>query len=361
MNDIYQKIVDTLEHGTPVALATLMSRRGSSPGSLGAKMLVFGDGHTEGSIGGGCVEAEVWDAAKATLSDGLSRVLAFRLSAKDMAESGLICGGSIELLVEPLGPETLPLYRRIFELRRQGGRGLLATAVPTTDSPDRPAFKVLWLESGEITGQGADAAPVDSLAGYYKSLGPGATRAVAPEREAVADSSTPAASPAARILLESLAPQANLYIFGAGHLSMELAPIAKRVHFHVVVIDDRAFFADPERFPEADEVLALPFETAFEGLDIDENSFIVIVTRGHLHDGMVLEQAVRTPAAYIGMIGSRAKISAVYRDLESKGVRREQLDTVRAPIGLHIKARLPEEIAVSILAELILVRNERLG
>lgn len=356
MHDIYQKIVDTLESGTPVALATLMSRRGSSPGSLGAKMLVFADGHTEGSIGGGCVEAEVWDAAKAALSDGLSRVLAFRLSAKDMAESGLICGGSIELLVEPLGPETLPLYRRILDLRRQGGRGLLATAVPATDRPSRSAFKVLWLESGEITGHGADDAPTDSLAGYYKSLGPGATRAVAPEGEAVADSPTHT-----RILLESLAPQATLFIFGAGHLSMELAPIAKRVHFRVVVIDDRAFFADPERFPEADEVLALPFETAFEGLDVDENSFIVIVTRGHLHDGVVLEQAVATPAAYIGMIGSRAKISAVYRDLESRGVARERLDEVRAPIGLHIKARLPEEIAVSILSELILVRNECLG
>ena len=207
-----------------------------------------------------------------------------------------------------------------------------------------------------MVGLGAAAAPIESLAALGRSLGPGATRVVTTAAVAGEDEAT-----GPRVLLESLAPQATVYIFGAGHLSMELAPIAKRVHFRVVVIDDRAFFADPERFPEADEVLALPFETAFEGLDIDENSFIVIVTRGHLHDGVVLERAVSTPAAYVGMIGSRAKISAVYRDLESKGVAREQLDAVRAPIGLHIKARLPEEIAVSILAELILVRNERLA
>lgn len=356
MNDIYQRIVDTLESSSSVALATLITRRGSSPGSLGAKMLVFAGGQTEGSIGGGCVEAEVWEAAKEALRDGLSRVLAFRLSAADMAESGLICGGSIEILVEPLGPESLPLYGRILALRRQGGRGLLVTAVPAAGEPSVPSFRVLSLESGEVVGPGAAGAPIESLVNYGKNLGPGATRVVMPETAAGEDP-----GPGARILFESLAPQATLYIFGAGHLSMELAPIAKRVHFRVVVIDDRAFFADPERFPEADEVLALPFETAFDELGVDENSFIVIVTRGHLHDGVVLEQAVASPAAYVGMIGSRAKISTVYRDLEARGVPREQLDQVRAPIGLHIKARLPEEIAVSILAELIQVRNERLG
>lgn len=354
MNDIYQRIIDSLESGSSVAVATLISRRGSSPGSLGAKMLVFPDGQTEGSIGGGCVEAEVWDGAKEALRDGLSRVLAFRLSAKDMAESGLICGGSIEILIEPLGPESLPLYHQILALRGRGARGLLATEVPVAAEPSAPSFKVLYLESAEVVGLGAAAAPVESLAALGKSLSPGATRVVT---SAAAEDE--AAGP--RVLLESLAQQSTVYIFGAGHLSMELTPIAKRVHFRVVVIDDRAFFADPERFPEADEVLAVPFETAFDGLGVDENSFIVIVTRGHLHDGVVLEQAVATPAAYVGMIGSRAKITAVYRDLASRGITREQLDRVRAPIGLHIKARLPEEIAVSILAELILVRNEHLG
>ncbi len=366
MHDLYRSIVDTLEAGSPAALATLISRRGSSPGSLGAKMIVHRSGATEGSIGGGCVEAEVWDAAKEAIADGLSRTLAFRLSAADMAESGLICGGSIELLVEPLLAEHLPFYRRILELRTAGGRGLLATPLPAAGEPAAPAFKVLWLEDGEVLGPGAADAPADALAGYARGLGPGVTRVVTPEAEsqmsrAGAGAQEAPAPSASRLLLESLAPQATLYIFGAGHLAMELAPIAKRVHFQVVVVDDRAFFADPERFPEADEVLAIPFETAFESLPVDGNSFIVIVTRGHLHDGAVLQQAVASPAAYIGMIGSRAKISTVYRDLESKGIARERLEQVHAPIGLHIKARLPEEIAVSILAELIQVRNERLG
>ncbi|MGD0917389.1 MAG: XdhC family protein, partial [Thermodesulfobacteriota bacterium] len=163
------------------------------------------------------------------------------------------------------------------------------------------------------------------------------------------------------VLLEPIFSEPTVYIFGAGHVSQQLAPLAKGVHFKVVVIDDREIFANRERFPEADDVIVSEFEKCFDQLNIDDSSYVVIVTRGHLYDGLVLEQAVRTDAHYIGMIGSKKKIRTLYQNLMEKGVSREKLNKVHAPIGLEINSETPEEIAVSIVAELIKVRAEPLS
>jgi xanthine dehydrogenase accessory factor len=137
-----------------------------------------------------------------------------------------------------------------------------------------------------------------------------------------------------------------------------LSPLAKRVQFKVVVIDDREMFANRERFPEADEVIVSEFEKCFDRLNIDPSSYIVIVTRGHLYDGSVLEQAIKANARYIGMIGSKKKIRTLYQNLIEKGVPKETLDRVHAPIGIDIHSETPEEIGVSVVAELIKVRGE---
>ncbi len=163
------------------------------------------------------------------------------------------------------------------------------------------------------------------------------------------------------VLLEPIFSEPTVYIFGGGHISEQLAPLVKRVHFTVVVIDDRDMFANRERFPEADEVIVSEFEKCFDQLNIDDSSYIVIVTRGHLYDGFVLEQAVKTNARYIGMIGSKKKIKTLYEILVKKGVSRETLNRVHAPIGLDINSETPEEIAVSIIAQLIKVRAEHLS
>jgi xanthine dehydrogenase accessory factor len=159
-------------------------------------------------------------------------------------------------------------------------------------------------------------------------------------------------------LVEPLCSEPTVYLFGAGHVSEQIAPLARKVQFKVVVLDDRDMFANRDRFPEADEIIVSPFETCFDRLPIDESSYIIIVTRGHLYDGVVLEQAVKTKARYIGMIGSRKKIRVLYQNLIEKGVARETLEQVRAPIGLEIHSETPEEIAVSIVAQLIQVRGE---
>jgi xanthine dehydrogenase accessory factor len=137
-----------------------------------------------------------------------------------------------------------------------------------------------------------------------------------------------------------------------------LAPLVKKVHFRVAVIDDREMFANRERFPEVDEVIVSEFEKCFDQLSVDDSSYIVIVTRGHLYDGFVLEQAMKTSARYIGMIGSKKKIGTLFQGLKKKGISKEMLSRVHAPIGLEINSETPEEIAVSIVAELIKVRGE---
>jgi xanthine dehydrogenase accessory factor len=159
------------------------------------------------------------------------------------------------------------------------------------------------------------------------------------------------------ILLEPIFSEPTVYLFGGGHISEQVAPLAKKVHFKVVVIDDREMFANRNRFQEVDEVIVSEFERCFDQLNIDDSSYIIIVTRGHLYDGFVLEQALKTNACYIGMIGSKKKIRTLYQILMEKGIAKETLERVYAPIGIDINSETPEEIAVSIVAELIKVRG----
>jgi xanthine dehydrogenase accessory factor len=159
------------------------------------------------------------------------------------------------------------------------------------------------------------------------------------------------------LFLESICPEPTLFLFGGGHVSFAIAQIANSVGFRIVVIDDRPMFANKERFPMASETLTLDMETAFDHLVINDLSYIVAVTRGHQHDKPIVEQAVKTQAAYVGMIGSRRKIALMWKEFETKGIPREALEAVHAPIGLDIGADSPEEIAVSLVAELIQVRR----
>jgi len=160
------------------------------------------------------------------------------------------------------------------------------------------------------------------------------------------------------VLVEPVSAPSILYVFGAGHVSRQIVPLAARVGFRPVVIDDREEFADPTHFPTAAEVRCLPFDDVMERLPVDGSSFLVIVTRGHMGDKRVLGQALRTKARYIGMIGSRQKRKLIYQALLDEGFTQGDLDSVHSPIGIEIGAETPEEIAVSIVAQLIHVRAE---
>ena len=218
-------------------------------------MLVRDDGTIAGTIGGGCVEAEVWQAAKEVMQEEKPRSLTFNLNNNPKYDSGLVCGGTLEVYIEPV------------------------------------------------------------------------------------------------------LPAAALYIFGAGHVALNLYKVSRMAGFDVIVVDDREAYANRERFPEAKDVYADDFDRVLNQLSPNESSYLVITTRGHRDDMRVLRWAVETPARYIGMIGSQRKVIAIYKELEREGITREKLERVYAPMGIDIGAITPEEIAVSVAAELIAIRR----
>jgi len=354
MEDIYSEIVKALEMKEKVALATLITRVGSAPRAVGAKYLVKGNGTSLGSIGGGCVEAEVWQKAQNVMEEAKGEILHFDLTSEQLAEGGLICGGNIDIFLEPLKEDFLNVYQEVSRIKQKGSSAILATLVSVDgDFPKGEGSKVLIKPSGEKVG---------SLLGGVEL-----EKKILREGEAQLREKKPKVlvfrheDRKMEVLLEPVFSEPTIYIFGGGHISEQLAPLAKKVHFKVVVVDDREMFANRERFPEADEVIVSEFEKCFDQLNIDDSSYIIIVTRGHLYDGFVLEQAVKTNARYIGMIGSKKKIKTLYEILVKKGVSKETLNRVHAPIGLDINSETPEEIAVSIVAQLIKTRAEHLS
>jgi xanthine dehydrogenase accessory factor len=252
--DLFEEIVRMRRAGQRGALATIVHTNGSIPSFESSRMLVREDGSTQGTIGGGCVEADVWAAAKEVMEKESPRKLVFHLNNEATYDNGLICGGTVEVFVEPI------------------------------------------------------------------------------------------------------LPQPVVVLFGGGHVSTAVAKAAHAAGFGVVVVDDREAFANTQRFPMAQEIYT-GYEQAFEKLKPNASAYLVIVTRGHKEDMRVLAWAVRTKARYVGMIGSKRKVLSVYKALETEGYRMEEFERVYAPMGLEIGALSPEEIALSIVAELVTVRR----
>jgi xanthine dehydrogenase accessory factor len=252
--DLFEEIVRMRRAGERGALATIVHTNGSIPSYESSRMLVREDGSIAGTIGGGCVEADVWAAAKEVMQIEQPRKMTFNLNHEAEYDAGLICGGTLEIFVEPI------------------------------------------------------------------------------------------------------LPQPVLYIFGGGHISSAVARSASAAGFGIAIADDREAFANTERFPMAG-ALYTTYEDAFKKIKPNASSYLLIVTRGHKDDMRVLAWAVRTEARYIGMIGSKRKVLSVYKALEREGYSAEEFDRVHAPVGLDIGALAPEEIAVSIAAELIAVRR----
>jgi xanthine dehydrogenase accessory factor len=252
--DLFEEIVKMRRAGRRAALATIVHTNGSIPSYESSRMLVAEDGSIAGTIGGGCVEAEVWAAAKEVMQKEAPRKMVFNLNNEASYDNGLICGGTLEVFVEPI------------------------------------------------------------------------------------------------------LPQPMLYLFGGGHVSMAVAKAASAAGFAIGVVDDRETFANKERFPMAQEIYS-SYEDAFQKIHPNAASYLVIVTRGHKEDMRVLAWAVRTEARYLGMIGSKRKVLSVYKALENDGYKPEEFERVYAPMGLEIGALSPEEIAVSVAAELVAVRR----
>ncbi len=257
--DIFDEIVKLRKEGRKSALATIVQVRGSIPSFESAKLLVRDDGSMLGTIGGGCVEGEVWTVAREVIETEKPRHLHFTLGEDAAYDNGLICGGQLDIFVEPV------------------------------------------------------------------------------------------------------VPQPSAIIFGAGHISKSLSKLAQMAGFRTTIVDDREMFANKERFPEADEIHADEYDSVFPKLRVNESTYLVIVTRGHRDDMSVLKWAVTTPARYVAMIGSKRKVISVIRELESEGMPTSLFESIFAPMGFDIGAITPEEIAVSVVAEMIAVRRAPQG
>ncbi len=341
---IFDSAAKLLAGGESFALALIVSRSGSAPRAAGTRMVVRKDASIIGTIGGGVLEAKVCDLAVEVLRERKSVLKEFLFTAEGAGRIGMICGGQVKVLVrfvDTSQTKNLLLYQEILTTLRARKPAWLITEMPSGDG----------LESTEqcLVGNGAEyAGQLED--GTVEVLTSG-VRAGQSELIANAEKS---------YFVESLRNEGVVYIFGAGHISRELASLTVRVGFETVVLDDRPDFANRERFPGADEVIVLDgFDRTLAGLEINEDSYLVIVTRGHAHDGTLLRQALGTKAGYIGMIGSRSKRDSLYDDLCREGFRRDEFERVCSPIGLDIAAETPEEIAVSIVAELIRARAQR--
>ncbi len=342
MVHIFAEIDRLIAAGEPVVLARIIRQAGSAPRSVGAKMLLRADGSIAGTIGGGALEFQVLQKAKEVIGTGTADILNFRLSGKEVAASEMLCGGLVDVHLERIDPAD-PVSRSVFgaaaRLVAQGRRGTLISPVA---AGAESAGRVLVAEDGAVSGA-LTGGPVDP--GRWNHL----------RRPLLAPLDELRGGPF--VFVEPVEPEAVLYVFGAGHISTFLAPLARMAGFRVCVIDDREDFANPGRFPAADEILTCPFPEAFERIRITPTAYVAIVTRGHIHDRDVLRMILKTEPAYIGMIGSRRKRDMIYRSLAEEGVGEDRLGKVHSPIGLDIGAETPEEIAVSIVAELIAVRS----
>jgi xanthine dehydrogenase accessory factor len=341
--ELFARLRELLDEGKECVLATVVSRRGSGPREAGAMMLFDAAGPAAGTVGGGLLEARVSELARRVIEDGEPTLETFALDADAAAGEGMICGGTMEVLVSRLWPspkKSVEVYRRALACLDRGESCRLVTLLGGDDGALRTAVGLLGSD-GSLSG----TLPV--TAGKMETLFSGAG---AGEPEMVSQGE-------GRFFVQPLRRPEQAFVFGAGHVSRALVPLLGRIGFFPVVVDDRIAFADPLLFPEAGAVVPVEsFEGCVPALEIDGDSFVVIVTRGHLHDLEVAAQALGTPARYIGMIGSRRKKEGIFAALRGRGVPEEDLRRVRSPVGLSIGARTPEEIAVSIAAEMIAVR-----
>ncbi len=354
MKDIYEKVIELAEKGRFSVLATIIRQTGSTPRGIGTKFVIMEDGSFEGTIGGGQLEAKVLEEAKEVFKIRAPLRLNFVLKGTDVEKTEMLCGGDAEVFLEPVSPDNpghIDIYKRAIEVIGRGGAGMMVTAVDTKRWRSGQVPKI-FLEP--------DAGSVGSLAGH-----PGIEDRLAGEMSSILKKRQPinvtfgdAGAEQVEFFVDPVMSEPVLYVFGGGHVSLQIVPLAAMVGFKVVVIDDRPEFADPRKFPEAMSVHEYPFEGVFDRLPIDQSSYIVIVTRGHLHDRTVVIQSLKSQARYTGMIGSRRKRAIVYKKLLEEGFTQADLDRIYSPIGIDIQAETPEEIAVSIVAELIKVRAE---
>ncbi|GBD11047.1 putative xanthine dehydrogenase subunit A [bacterium HR23] len=353
MRVVFEEAVRCLERGEGCVVATVVRTKGSTPQKPGARLLVRQDGSAVGTLGGGCVEGDIWFAAKTLLREGGgAEVREYVLNEDLAARDGLVCGGTMYFLLEPLldARAFLPLARAVVDAYRGGPPVALASLLAPPKGSHLPVGTRLLITS-EGRAEGTLGSPtLDALA-----------LARAQELMRYGETAYLSTEEGAEVFVEGFTSPPALVVCGGGHIGKALYTLATFLGFRFFVIDDRPEFANKDRFPNAEQTIVARYDEGLRQLPITPNTAVVVATRGHRWDDMALEAAARSPAGYVGLVGSRRKTILIYEELLRKGVPEERLRDIHAPIGLDIGARTPEEIAVSIMAEVLMERNRATG
>ncbi len=345
MRELLPQLIAKLAAGRRVACCRLVETRGSTPQKSGASMLVFDDGSQAGTLGGGCVEAEVKRRALAVLGGGAAEVAKFQLDDDYGWDDGLICGGRMQVLIDPIAEAESRRYFDALHEASAGGEGVTEAIVFDAEASGLPATaSYLFDADGNLIGHARG--PLE---------GGQAPQTIRDNLQPLIDRPRPAARHGVAYL--PLLPRCRLVIVGGGHVGQAVGNLAAELDFDVSVVDDRQEYVTPERFPRAERLLSGKIGEVLPKLEITPSTYCLIVTRGHNHDEEALLHLVDRGARYVGMIGSMRKIKLIFDDLLDEGVSPEALAQVYAPVGLDIGSQTVMEIAVSITAELVAHRN----
>ena len=359
LRETFEQLDELRRHERRVAMATLVSTKGTTPRREGAKMWVGEGGRILGSVTiGGCVDARVLEESDKVLSDSAPRLLTMSLGDADAWEIGLTCGGTVEVLIEPVEldgvPHPIAAAYDVVRAEAVAGRRSVLVAPLHGDGSNGTSecARLVVRENGESSGTLGD--PALDRAAVERALD---VMLRATSRTEVVDAS----GTRERLFFELHGPATTLLIFGAGQVAIPLVRLAKVLGWHTVVVDGRERFATRERFPDADDIrVGLLADIAAE-LKYDASTFVILVAHDYKFEVPVLRVVLERDPAYIGLLGNRSRGAAVLRFLAEEGIGAEQLARVHVPIGLDIGARTPPEIALSVLAEALAVRNGRPG
>lgn len=348
MKEVIEETVRQLQGLQPCVLATVVRTKGSTPQKAGSMLLVRQDGSGVGTLGGGCVEGDIWYAAREMLRNQTGPEFKDYFLNEDIAaRDGLVCGGTMYFYLEPMyQPDAfLDIGQRLIDAYEGGDPVGLATAVNVPEGNPNLGAKLMLLLDGSVVGTLGNKEMDD--------------RAVAACRQVADVGSTDSftTDEGVEVFVEGFTTPPTLTVIGGGHVGKATADLANMLGYRVFIVDDRPEFSNPERFPYAENTVVTQYERWSDDLSINVNTFVVVATRGHRFDDMALESALKTKARYIGLMGSRRKNLMIYRRLLDQGVSLERLKEVHAPVGLDIGGLQPEELAVSIMSEIIMVRR----
>ncbi len=326
MQQLFLEIVNAAKENRALVLVSIVENAGSTPRGAGAKMLVLEDGQSLGTIGGGAIEFEAQKTAKEVLETKQNCMRTFHLSQQDVAQLGMICGGQATVYLQYLNPENsfaIQAYQKALHCLDEREEFVLLTNIESG--------KVWVLQPNDTSQTPVSYADIVEPCTHLYDNG--------------------------QYVADPFHARSRALIFGMGHVGAELVPVLQHLDFYTVAMDDRPEFLTREHLPAADERKMVDFSRALDGFELTAHDYIVILTRGHMHDYSVLRLAVHTKAGYIGVIGSRTKVALSLQKLREESVLEEDIARIHAPIGVPLGGRTPQEIAISIAAEMIRVRS----